>query len=172
MQRLQALLLTTLSRVPTFPELSPLTLPPGVAHICAEGQCFCCRHHPTNLPGVCVLSLCPHYPNCSRCMIPFHVVLVPRMLPLSAHHYPWVPYPGMTKVLWCPLIRILNLPSTLPWTPTLMMTVVRHAGTTAFRFRGGGGSIEPSGRTPPSPKKGSIDRTPKILPSLTPRPWR
>ena len=37
---------------------------------------------------------------------------------------------------------------------------------------GGGGSIEPSGRTPPSPKMGSIDRTPKILPSLTPRPWR
>ena len=28
---------------------------------------------------------------------------------------------------------------------------------------GGGGLIEPSGRTPPFPKKGSIDRTPKIL---------
>ena len=41
-------------------------------------------------------------------------------------------------------------------------------GRPGFRFRGGG-SIEPSGRTPPSPKKGSIDRTPKILPSLTPR---
>ena len=36
-----------------------------------------------------------------------------------------------------------------------------------FSFPGGGGSIEPSGRTPPS-KKGSIDRTPKILPRLTP----
>ena len=45
-------------------------------------------------------------------------------------------------------------------------------GEAEFSFPGGGGSIEPSGRTPPSPKKGSIDRTPKILPSLTPRPWR
>ena len=36
---------------------------------------------------------------------------------------------------------------------------------------GGGGSMEPSGRTPP-PKKGSIDRTPKILPRLTPGPRR
>ena len=34
--------------------------------------------------------------------------------PLSAHHYPWVPYPGMTRVLWCPLILILTLPSSLP----------------------------------------------------------
>ena len=48
----------------------------------------------------------------------------------------------------------------------------RGAGEAGFSFPGGGGSIEPSGRTPPSPKKGSIDRTPKILPSLTPKPWR
>ena len=40
-------------------------------------------------------------------------------------------------------------------------------GRLGFHFRGGG-SIEPSGRTPPSPKKGSIDRTPKILPRATP----
>ena len=40
-------------------------------------------------------------------------------------------------------------------------------GRLGFRFRGG--SIEPSGRTPPSPKKCSIDRTPKLLPRLTPR---
>ena len=38
---------------------------------------------------------------------------------------------------------------------------------------GGGGSIEPSGRTPPSSlKKGSTDRTPEILPRLTPGPRR
>ena len=78
-----------------------------------------------------VLSLRPHFPNCLRCMDPFHVALVPRMLPLSAHHYPWVPYPGTTRVPWCPLIRILTLPSTLPWTPTLMISVVQHAETTA-----------------------------------------
>ena len=49
---------------------------------------------------------------------------------------------------------------------------LKHPGEAGFSFPGGGGSIEPSSRTPPSPKKGSIDRTPKILPSLTPRPWR
>ena len=49
---------------------------------------------------------------------------------------------------------------------------LRPTGEAGFSFPGGGGSIEPSGRTPPSPKKGAIDRTPKILPSLTPRPWR
>ena len=43
-------------------------------------------------------------------------------------------------------------------------------GTPGFCF--GGGGIEHSGRTPPSPQKGSIDKTPKILPSLTPGPWR
>ena len=44
-------------------------------------------------------------------------------------------------------------------------------GRPGFRFRGGGGgSIEPSGRT--TPKKGSIDRTPKILQRLTPGPRR
>ena len=51
---------------------------------------------------------------------------------------------------------------------------VSTAGEAGFSFRweGGGGLTEPSGRTPPSPKKGSVDRTPKILPSLTPRHWR
>ena len=49
----------------------------------------------------------------------------------------------------------------------------RSTWEAGFSFPGGGGgSIEPSGWTPPSPKKGSIDRTPEILPSLTPRPWR
>ena len=43
MQGLQTLLLTTLSRVPAFPELSSLMLSPSVAHICAKGQCFCPR---------------------------------------------------------------------------------------------------------------------------------
>ena len=133
MQGLQVLSLSTLSWVPAFPELSFLALPPGVAHICAEGQCFRCRQfiRHRNLPGVCVLSLCPHFLNCLRCMDPFHVALVPRMLPLSAHHYPWVPYPRMTRVPWCPLIQIPTLPSTLPQIPTLMISVVQHAGTTA-----------------------------------------
>ena len=35
-----------------------------------------------------------------------------------------------------------------------------------------GGSIEPHGETPLSPQKSSIDRTPKILPRLTPGPRR
>ena len=42
-------------------------------------------------------------------------------------------------------------------------------GGRAFTSRGGG-SIEPSGRTPPP--KGSIDGTLKILPRLTPGPQR
>ena len=48
----------------------------------------------------------------------------------------------------------------------------RETGEAEFSFPGGGGggSIEPSGRTPL--KKGSIDRTPKILPRLTPGPRR
>ena len=37
---------------------------------------------------------------------------------------------------------------------------------------GGGGSIEPAGRTPAAPKKGSIGGTPKILPRLSPVPRR
>ena len=50
----------------------------------------------------------------------------------------------------------------------MILQRVRHQkGRPGFRFRGGG-SIEPSSRTPPSPKKGSIDGTPKIRPSLTP----
>ena len=40
----RAPVLTTLSRVSAFPELSPLTLSPGVTHIRAEGQCFSRRH--------------------------------------------------------------------------------------------------------------------------------
>ena len=46
-----------------------------------------------------------------------------------------------------------------------------YLGGQVFISRGGGGGvIEPSGRTPP--KKGSIDRTPKILLRLTPGPRR
>ena len=43
-------MLTTLSRVSVFPELSPLTPSPYVTHIRAEGQCFRCRHffHPSS----------------------------------------------------------------------------------------------------------------------------
>ena len=48
---------------------------------------------------------------------------------------------------------------------------VTSPGEAGFSFRGGV-SIEPSGRTPPPPQKGSIDRTPKILPRLTPGPRR
>ena len=47
-----------------------------------------------------------------------------------------------------------------------------NPGEAGFSFPGGGGSIEPSSRTPPFPKKGSIDRSRKLLPSLTRRPWR
>ena len=59
-------------------------LSPCVTHIRAEGQCF------------------PHCPNCTSCMILFRMVLVPRRLPLSVHHYPWAPCPGTTRALWCP----------------------------------------------------------------------
>ena len=58
MQGLQVLSLSTVSWGPAFPELSPLTLPPGVAHICAEGQCLRRKQfiHQTSL--VCVS--CPY----------------------------------------------------------------------------------------------------------------
>ena len=46
----------------------------------------------------------------------------------------------------------------------------RRSGEAGFSFAVGRGSIEPSGRTPPAPKKGSIDRTPRILPRLTRTP--
>ena len=46
------------------------------------------------------------------------------------------------------------------------------AGETGFSFPGGGGSMEPSGRTPPPPKRGSIDGTPKIPKKpARGRPW-
>ena len=48
---------------------------------------------------------------------------------------------------------------------------VNAAGEAGFSFPGGGGvdrALRPD--PPPSPKKGSIDRTPKILPRLTPGP--
>ena len=58
MQGPQVLSLSTLSWVPTFPELSPLTLPPGVAHIRAEGRCFRCRQFIQQTSLVCVS--CPY----------------------------------------------------------------------------------------------------------------
>ena len=52
----------------------------------------------------------------------------------------------------------------------------KEKGRAGFHFgvEGGMGGvwIEPLARPPPSPKKGSIDGTPKILPRLTPRPRR
>ena len=58
MQGLQVLSLSTLSWVPAFPELSLLALPPGVAHICAEGQCVRCRQFIQQNSLVCVS--CPY----------------------------------------------------------------------------------------------------------------
>ena len=64
-------------------------------------------------------------------------------------------------------------------TPQLFFSFARQGSNCAthnkggrvFVSGGGGGSIEPSGRTPP-PKKGSIDRIPKIVLRLTPGPRR
>ena len=55
-----------------------------------------------------------------------------------------------------------------------MQTICVHMdrGGRVFVSGRGGGSIEPSGRTPPPKKKGSINRTPKILQRLTPGPRR
>ena len=46
----RAHVLTTLSKVSVFPELSPLALSPCVTHIRAQRQCFRCRHffHPSS----------------------------------------------------------------------------------------------------------------------------
>ena len=52
---------------------------------------------------------------------------------------------------------------------TMRASPVPPTGEAGFSFPGGGGSIEPSA---PPPKKGSIHRTPKILPRLTPGPRR
>ena len=49
---------------------------------------------------------------------------------------------------------------------------VLKTGEAGFSFPGGGGGVDRALRPDPPHKKGSIDRTPKILPSLTPRPWR
>ena len=61
MQGLQALSLSTLSWVPAFREPSLLALPPGVAHISAEGQCVRCLQFIQQYSLVCVS--CPHFPT-------------------------------------------------------------------------------------------------------------
>ena len=78
--------------------------------------------------------------------------------------------PTTTHFWWIPALKIAL---TDAWTPVPRPSgLAVYTGEAGFSFPGGGGGIEPSGRTPPSPKKGYIDRTPKILPSLTHRPWR
>ena len=72
----------------------------------------------------------PHFLYCLRSTVPSHVALAPRMLPLSVHHCPWVPYPGTTRVPLCPPTLIPTLPSNLPWTLTQMMILVQHVVTT------------------------------------------
>ena len=55
------------------------------------------------------------------------------------------------------------------WSVVSLNEGAAHAwGGRVFVYGGGGVDRAP----PPSPKKDSIDRTPKILPSLTPGPWR
>ena len=52
---------------------------------------------------------------------------------------------------WCPLTLIPTLPSSLPWTLTLMMNLEQHAETTVGSNPGGGGGgrVTPNIPNPP-----------------------